>query len=184
MLEKLSGEAIFQESVDGFRHHNKQCPVCGAVGQFSPHGYYYRNLVSHDGEKVLESSVQPPRFKCASCNTTHALLPDIIIPYSPYSLRFMLTVLVAYFERNTTVLDICAYFGIAISTLYAWKHRLLEHKDLLLGILVSLKEPAHAFLSELLASMRLSELLNDFFSRYGFSFLQNQITATTYSRPP
>jgi hypothetical protein len=82
------------------------------------------------------------------------------------------------------VLDVCAWFGIAVSTLYAWKRRLLEHKDLLLGILVSLKEPALAFLRGLLASIRLSEELKDFFSRYDFSFLQNQDTATTCSRPP
>jgi hypothetical protein len=132
-----------------------------------------------------------------SCKTTHALLPDIIIPYSPYSLRFMLTVLVAYFERNTTVLDVCTYFGIAVSTLYEWKHRMLEHKDLLLGILASLKEPAHAFLSGFIDSFRLLDQLKDFFSRYGFSFMQNRAagfplagtgaklpTATTCSRPP
>jgi hypothetical protein len=95
----------------------------------------------------------------------------------------MLTVLVAYFERSTTVLDVCIYFGIAVSTLYAWKDRLLEHKNLLLGILASRKEPVLAFLCELLASMRLSEQLKNFFSRYGFSFLQNR-PETTYPRPP
>jgi transposase-like protein len=91
--------------------------------------------------------------------------------------------LVAYAERNTTVSAVCVLYGIAISTLYEWKRRLLEHKALLLGVLMSLKEPAHAFVRGLLASIRLSEQLRDFFHRYGFSFLQNQPTATC-SRPP
>jgi transposase-like protein len=184
VLEKLSDEAIFQDATDGFRYYNEQCPYCGAEGKLSPYGDYFRYLVSYDGEKIIVSRISPLRFECASCGKTHALLPDILIPYSPYSLRFMLTVLVAYFERSTTVLDVCVYYGIAISTLYAWKQRLLEHKDLLFGMLESLKEPVHAFLRSLLASIRLSEQLSDFFSRYAFSFMQNRSTVTTHSKPP
>jgi transposase-like protein len=96
----------------------------------------------------------------------------------------MLTVLVAYFERDTTVQAVCNYYGIAISTLYAWKHRLLEHKDLLLGMLASRKEPAQAFLRSLLNSIRISDQLSDFFFHYAFSFMQNQSAATTHSQPP
>ena len=174
VLEKLSDEAIFQEATEGFSYHNERCPSCGAAGKLSPYGEYFRNLVSHNGEKTIESQVSPLRFECASCGITHALLPDIIVPYSQYSLRFMLAVLVAYFERNTTVLAVCTYYGIAVSTLYAWKHRLLEHKDLLLGMLASLKEPVQVFLRDLFDSLRLSEQLSVFFRRYGFSFLQNR----------
>jgi len=184
ILEELPDEAIFEKATNGFNCNNERCPGCGAEKKLSLYSDYTRNLVSHDGEKVIESTVYPLRFKCASCKTTHALLPDIIVPYSPYSLRFKLAVLVTYFERNTTVLDVCMHFGIAVSTLYAWKDHLLEHKDLLLGALASLKEPARAFLSWLLASMRISEHLKNFFSRYGFSFLQNQETVATCSRPP
>jgi transposase-like protein len=184
VLEKLSDEAIFQEATNSFSYHNERCPGCGATGMFSPYGDYFRNLVSLDGKRVTESSVNPLRFKCLSCGKTHALLPDILIPYSPYSLRFMHTVLVAYFERNMTVLEVCTYYGIAVSTLYAWKDRLLEHKDLLLGILASLKEPVDAFLRGLFASIRLSEQLKDFFCRYAFSFMQNRSTLTTRSHSP
>jgi len=184
VLEKLSDEAIFQEATDGFNYHNERCPGCGATGTLRPYGDYYRNLVSHDGEKIIESRVNPLRFECVSCNTTHALLPDILIPYSPYSLRFMLTVLVAYYERSMTIEALCAHYGVAVSTLYAWKCRLLEHKDLLLGMLASLKEPVQVFLQGLLASIQLSDQLSDFFRRYGFSFLQNRSTVATRSRSP
>jgi len=184
VLEKLTDEAIFQEATDDFSYHNERCPYCGAVGKLSQYGDYSRNLVSIDGEKVIESNIRPLRFECVSCGKTHALLPDIIVPYSQYSLRFMLTTLVAYFERSKTVLAVCADFGIAVSTLYAWKHRLLEHKDLLLGMLESLKEPVQIFLRGLLASVRLSEQLSNFFNSYAFSFLQNRSKATTRSHPP
>jgi transposase-like protein len=191
VLEQLSDEAIFQEATDGFRYHNERCPSCGAEGKLSPYSDYFRYLVSHDGEKIIVFRVRPLRFECMSCTKTHALLPDIIIPYSPYSLRFMLTVLVAYFERSTTVQAVCSYYGIAVSTFYAWKHRLLEHKELLLGMLASLTEPVQEFLRGLLISIRISEQLSNFFHRYGFSFMQNRTegfaklsTAATRSQPP
>jgi hypothetical protein len=184
VLEKFSDEVIFQKATDGFRYYNEQCPSCGAAGKLSPYGDYFRYLVSHDGEKIIEFSVNPLRFECVSCGKTHALLPDIIIPYSPYSLRFKLTALVAYFERSKTVAAVCEQFGIAVTTLYMWKHRLLEHKDLLLGILESHKEPVQTFLRGLFASIQLSDKLRDFFRRYAFSFMQNQFIAATRSQPP
>jgi len=183
-LEKLSDKDIFHKATNGFSNYNERCPNCGAVGKLSPYGEYFRNLVSHNGKSTTESNIGILRFECVSCNKTHALLPDIIIPYSPYSLRFILTVLAAYFERNTTVVAVCEHFGIAVSTLYKWKHRLLEHKDLLLGMLTSLKEPVQIFLRGLFVSLRLSDQLSVFFRRYGFSFLQNRSTKATRSQPP
>ena len=184
VLEKLSDEAIFQEATDGYSYHKAQCPACGTVGKLSPYGDYSRNLVSHDGEESIESSISPRRFECGSCGRTHALLPDILVPHSQYSLRFMLTALVAYFDRSKTIVALCAQFGIAVSTLYAWKHRLLEHKELLLGMVYSHNKPAHAFLRGLLASIHISEQLSYFFNRYAFSFLQNRPQPATRSRSP
>ena len=79
---------------------------------------------------------------------------------------------------------ICERFGIAISTLYAWKNCILEHKELLLGILADKKKPILAFLQWLLECTCLSERLQDFFRRHAFSFLQNPPMTTTHTRPP
>jgi transposase-like protein len=96
----------------------------------------------------------------------------------------MLTVLIAYFERNTTVVEVCKYFSIAVSTLYIWKERLLEHKELLLGELMSRKKPALAFIHTLLGSDCISDHLSDFFHRHDFSFMQDRLTVATRSVPP
>ena len=149
LLEKLTDVAIFKEATDGFHHQEEKCLHCGAVGKLSPYGNYSRNLVSYKGGITVENRIGPLRFECASCGVTHALLPDIVIPYSPYSLRFKLIVLKAYFERNSTVMAVCEHFGIAISTLYSWKKLLNEHKELLLGIVESRKESATTFLRNL-----------------------------------
>ena len=189
-LESLSEEAILQNAADEFNYYGEKCPNCGATGTLSPYGDYPRYLISYKSGKITVSLVRPLRFECKpsgktrGCGTTHALLPDILIPYSPYSLRFMLTVLVAYFERETTVVAICEHFGIAVSTLYAWKERLYEHKALLLGELTSREKPALAFLHGLLGCDCLSDHLSDFFNRHGFSFMQDRLRVATRSVPP
>jgi transposase-like protein len=183
LLENFTDVNIFKDATDAFCHHGKKCPGCGAEKLF-PYGSYSRDLVSYEDGITVEYRVSPLRFECTSCDTTHALLPDILVPYSPYSLRFKLTVLIAYFERNMTVVAICEQFRIAISTLYSWKKCLLKHKDLLLGVLASLEEPAISFLRSLLEAACLSDRLQSFFRRHSFSFMQNQPVAATRSPPP
>jgi transposase-like protein len=191
LFENLTDAAIFYNATDGFSHYGEKCPSCGAFGKLSPYGGYSRNLVSHKDGMTTESRVSPCRLKCTSCGVTHALLPDIVIPYSQYSLRFKLAALIAYFERNTTVADakptvraVCECFGIAVSTLYSWKERLLEHKELLLGMLASKEEPAITFIQNLFGAPCLSGRLRSFFRRHTFSFMQRTPAPTTRSQPP
>jgi transposase-like protein len=184
-FEKLLSEwQIFQEATDGFSHYGESCPKCGAVGNLSDHGGYGRGLTSYEDGRIVDMPVWVLRFKCASCKATHALLPDIIVPYSPYSLLFMLAALIAYYEHDTSVEEVCSRFGIAVSTIYRWKERISDHKDLMLGVLISRKRRAHSYILWLLGSGHLSGILRQFFRKYGFSFMQNRSSKATRSRPP
>jgi len=184
MLDSLTDKEIFQKTTDGFKHYDQPCPKCGATGSLSRYGSYHRWLVYRAGEKIASELAQPLRFECKSCGTTHALLPDILTPYSPYSLRFKIIALIGYLERETTVAMACEGLGIAISTLYEWKKLLLSHKGLMLGALVSQKTPALAFLQGLLPSGCLSGRLQNFFRKYAFSFMQKQPATATQIHPP
>ena len=184
ILENLSDEMIFNDETDKYQHHNERCPNCGSTGNLAPYCSYSRNCVYHKDGKNIDARVSPLRFKCDSCGKTHALLPDVLIPYSPYSLSFILTVMIAYFQRDTTVVNICERFEIAVSTIYEWKKRLLLHKELMLGLLISRKTPALAFLQGLLNSKSISDSLHRFFRKYDFSFLQNHSSITTKIYPP
>jgi transposase-like protein len=184
LLENITDEGIFQDATNNFIHYTEKCPNCHTSMNLILYSDYVRNLVSFEDGKVIERRVKPKRFKCASCGKTHALLPDILIPYSPYSLRFKLSVLTAYFQRDTTVEAICQCFGIAVSTLYEWKKCLLSHKELHLGILINRKEPASSFLRGLLESTCLSEHLHHFFHRFAFSFMQRTPATASHNRPP
>jgi transposase-like protein len=184
ILDKLTDEQIYYESMGMFNYYDEKCPNCNAPGAFTPFGDYVRSLISRKNNEIVWRLIRPLRFKCSSCHTTHALLPDILTPYSPYSLRFKLLALTAYFKRETTVVKICEQFGIAVSTIYEWKKRFLSHKELFLGLLASAREPELLFLSGLFASGCLSTRLCNFFKKYTYSFMQKVPRQTSQPQPP
>ena len=183
-LKELSEWQIFSESTDGFSHIGEVCPKCGAKGNLSGYGDYGRGLTSYEGGQIVYRLISVLRYLCASCKATHALLPDIVVPYSPYSLLFMLAALIAYYERSSTVAEVCSRFGIAVSTIYEWKDRIALHKDLMLGVLISRKQRSHSYILGILSSTDLSDTLRRFFRKYGFSFMQRRSISASRGRPP
>ena len=183
-LKELTERLALQKATDNFRHLAEPCPNCGAVGKLTEHGDYGRGLTSFENGKIVDLTIRPVRFFCSSCATSHAILPDIIIPYGRYSLIFVLTVLAAYFEGADTVANTCEKFGIAVSTIYDWQKRIILHKELMLGALVSQKRRTHSYVLGLLGSSDLSSILRSFYRKYGFSFLQCASAKAARSNPP
>jgi ribosomal protein S27AE len=180
----LCEASLFEDAVASYKPLSEKCPHCGVTGYLIAYGSYERFLVSIVGNEPAEQTIKPTRYKCGKCGATHALLPDILIPYSSYSLLFVLSVLIAYYERATTVAALCVHYGIAVSTLYSWKKRFLSHKQLLLGVIVSQKEAALTFLHDLFNSPGCwIEQLQTLFHKHGFSFMQNS-RAASQSLPP
>ena len=169
---------LFHHGIESFRPQEALCASCGARGRFSFHDSYKRDLITYD-EQVHIHKISIPRYLCASCGHPHAVIPDMLIPYGSYSLRFVLAAVKAYFSRavsGATVALICDKFQIAISTLYAWKKRFLSHKSLWLGAMANLASTEVRFLTEFLPC---PNLLADFFDCFGFSFLQNHLASAS-----
>ena len=61
--------------------HENVCPCCHAKNKLIKYGKYERNLsiLVNDNIEIYRVSVQ--RVICNSCNHTHALLPNFIVPY-------------------------------------------------------------------------------------------------------
>lgn len=162
---------LFMIADKAFHLYGTHCPNCRTKGRLSFYPSYERNLVGYGNGSVQENRVTIRRVYCSSCETTSAILPDIIVPYKTYSLLFILHVLKAYFFRKGSVPALCAHFGIAAATLYAWKMRYLTHKVLHLGVLEKYFHTEDPHLSEP-ASIFFSGFLSTFSHRFGFSFLQ------------
>lgn len=131
---------------------------------------YPRQLNGAHGKQL----VYIPRYVCPICNKTHAVLPDIITPHSPYSLRFKLEAVKAYFERIVSVESLCANLGIAIATLYRWIKKYQDHQALHLGALRDIETPPLDFILQLGESASLTAMLKEFFAQFAFSFFQGK----------
>lgn len=126
-LLHLSDQQIYDTAVSGFGPSVCTCPACGAKGRFKQIQPYERHMISVDRDVRTDTVLSVRRFLCESCGHTHALLPDILIPFGSYSLRFVLTILDGYLKRSGSVADFCESWQIAVSTLYGWIHLFASH---------------------------------------------------------
>lgn len=102
---------------------------CGHAGCLVRHGYYNRHLKTRQETFILRIL----RVKCKECGRTHAILPELVVPYSqiPADLQqFMLLYplgspeLEALMQANS---DIAESNVLAVRARYrrSWKERLL-----------------------------------------------------------
>ena len=177
---KDSDFLIFRNAQDSIIISVEVCPTCGAKHLCSFHAFYERDLIVIENNSTVCHNVSISRVICSSCGHTHALLPDILIPYGSYSLFFILKVLRSYYLHSYTSEMLCSIYSISISTLYAWILLFNNQKALWLGVLSDLETSSLSFLSLL---MDKSSFPMTFFHEFHFSFLQ-QYRFTTVSHLP
>lgn len=163
----FSDRQWFEQEAESLNHTDGICPVCHAKACLSPFASYTRYLVEWKDGLPATHEVTVQRYLCSSCGHTHALLSSALVPYSSYSLRFILLVLRDYFLRKACVQKICQRAGISVSTLYRWKALFLTHKALWLGILEDMGTSAETFLDGMDGTF-----VQGFCRRFFFSFLQ------------
>ena len=146
---KISSKSFFHRFMPLFRPELETCPVCESTGNLKIHSYYKRNLIDFIDGKVVHHEITITRIQCDSCGSTHAVLPDFIIPYCSYCLFFILRVLVAYFLRLCSVERLCEKFSITQKQLYKWLALFRMHKAQWLGFMEDLEISSRTFLFRL-----------------------------------
>ncbi len=179
-IEKLYAESLPSEAELYF----VSCPTCGAGGSFRVHGYYSRNVVQFCGTGFADTVLRVMRLKCKSCGHTHALLPDVIVPYLQYGLAFLLKVILASYARKKRILKICEKFGISPTNLYRWRALYLRHRNLWLSVLRQKEESEKCLLKQLLSMDAPSDMLREFFSKTMLSFLQSHANPANCCQRP
>lgn len=114
-----------------------ECPSCHApFSSFRRNGSYKRHLVCYHDGHVCDQLIRVRSVLCSSCNSSHALLISVIIPYSSYSLGFLISLLYARLTRKfPSVLSLCAHFDISESTYYRIKKRfVLDSKEFMAAL--------------------------------------------------
>lgn len=61
--------------------HENICPCCHAKNKLIKYGGYERNISVLIDNTMENYKVYIPRVLCTSCNHSHALLPNFIVPY-------------------------------------------------------------------------------------------------------
>ena len=176
---------LYTKEMDHYTPQNEICPTCGAKGCCKIHGRYRRFITDRMQDQAIDHPVDIVRVRCKSCGHTHSILPDGFIPYDPYSLPFILHILMRYFSHEMTIQLICARFQISISTLYRWIHIFYRHRQEWLRILSSSSAPALGFLHDLFDIDPYSGFSKTFLEKIFCSFMQShQNPANCLRRPP
>lgn len=169
----FSDERMIEESLDRMDRSRIRCPVCGALGRCRPIGAYKRMMITVvDGDRS-EVELEISRVQCDSCRHTHALLPDVLVPYGSYALRFILHVLAEYLRRCEPVAQLCERWAISISTLYGWIHLFREQHNLWFRILDRISWVTRSALTKI---CDIPAFPSAFFERFHVSFLQRPAT--------
>lgn len=113
------------------------------------------------------------RVFCDSCEHAHAILPDVIIPYSSYSLLFILFILGEYFGGLHTIEQLCERFGISEKQFHKWLALWKSHKEQWLGMLDSSETDNATFYRQLILRDSYSAFSMDFIRLTACSFLQS-----------
>ena len=92
---KTSSKSLFDSYMSRFKPGQETCPICGSFGNCRIHAYYGRHLMDFISSQPVKPDICVLRV---CCGHTHAILPDIVVPYSGYSLFFLLRLLGEYFS--------------------------------------------------------------------------------------
>lgn len=170
---KKSSKVLFDSYMDSFRPERETCPICGSSSNCRIHAYYGRHIIDFIHGKPVIQEVTVLRVLCESCGHTHAVLPDIIIPYSGYGLFFILRVLAEAFLRASSLERLCERFCITLNQFYRWKQLFLRHKSEWLGILENSEISGLDFLLKISQLPEFSAFAREFISKTSHSFLQS-----------
>lgn len=166
--------------MSSYRPELDTCPWCGAKGDCSVHAYYGRGITDFIGGQPARHDITVTRVMCGSCGHTHAILPDIIIPYSGYGLFFILRVLAEHFLRLSAVEKLCERFQITRNQFYKWLRLWKAQKEEWLGMLLSMETSGRSFLRSLLRMPCYSDFASGFVRRFARSFLQSHKNPADY----
>jgi len=117
------GEKIF----NNYLFFDYICPTCGARHSFTRHACYERNICLMDNcDNIHEEKMMILRLLCGSCGSTHAVLPNDVVPYCIYSYSFIMNVLIKYFIENKKIVDICEACSISFQLIYSFVSKFTE----------------------------------------------------------
>lgn len=113
-----------EKILNNYDFFNYECPKCGAKHSLIRHGIYERNISFIKEDNICNEKIEVLRLKCTSCNSTHAILPNDVVPYCIYSYSFMMKVIMDFSIDKERVLSIANKYNISFQLIYSFISRL------------------------------------------------------------
>ena len=85
---KYISQIQYNKIISSLNFNNLQCPNCHSNGLII-HAYYERHVDIFDRNHTIRIL----RLKCPSCNSTHAVLIEDMVPYSVVSFNIIVDIL-------------------------------------------------------------------------------------------
>lgn len=170
---KTSSKSLFDSYMRQFRPELETCPICGSTGNCHTHDYYGRSIIDFNAGRKQKEDLCIMRVFCDSCEHAHAVLPDIIVPYSSYSLFFILFSLGEYFAGLHTIEQLCERFDLSQKQFHKWLALWMDHKEQWLGMLEASGTDNAAFYRKLILLDSYSAFSMDFIRLTAHAFLQS-----------
>ena len=155
---KTSSKFLFDSYMEQFKPELETCPICGSTGNCHIHDYYGRSIID---------------FKAGRQEKSDLCILDIIIPYSSYSLFFVLRLLGEYFAGLFTIEQLCERYSISPKQFFRWLALWKSHKQEWLGLLSDAGTSSLSFLKKLISADSFSSFSQEFTRRFSLSFLQS-----------
>ena len=157
----ISVSSLLNRSLKSFEYSSDNyCRYCGKK-YMKPFEKYTRILTDYHNGKIVDTIINTRRYKC-KCGRTHVVLPCLIVPYSRYSMVFIIYVLYDYYYRSFTKEEISVKYSISIPTIYRWKALFEKDKQFWLKELKDLETSASEYIRSLIDHNEFNSFLNDF----------------------
>ena len=140
-FNKINEYEMFISAQNKSNKHISCCPNCSAPSDlFVNKGFYNRYFISYHDNAPVCNQVKIKCVKCTSCERHHALLNSTIIPYSSFSVGFIVSLLFCHFTKKFSSIEkLCEHFDISINTFYKIYKSFLQDKKLLNSICEELR---------------------------------------------
>ena len=157
----ISVSSLLNRSLKSFEYSSDNyCRHCGKK-YMKPFEKCTRILTDYHNGKIVDTTINTRRYKC-KCGRTHVVLPCLIVPYSRYSMVFIIYVLYDYYYRSFTKEEISVKYSISIPTIYRWKALFEKDKQFWLKELKDLETSASEYIRSLIDHNEFNSFLNDF----------------------
>ena len=86
---RISDAELVRHALKSLSVKRLLCNSCNQTGRLKIQSHYHRYCIHAVNGRRIEETVSIPLLVCSSCGASQAVLPDALIPFGSYSVRFV-----------------------------------------------------------------------------------------------